>query len=267
MFRRMRNVLLCLFLCSTVLPASPAPGETTGQAPGLTLVPNAIPIGLFYHEGSVAVTGTLPRGYEPALVVQGEDRESRMSIRGRNYGLWMGVGTATFEQVPSFYQCLTARPVDRIAEPGAARENGLTEEQIKERMRVDVVAAEANVRDNIQEWKDEFVCFMEQNGLFGFREDALRVTPGPAGMEEIRGEILLPARAPEGRYRVTLIGFRDGVPEARVEETLTVNMVGAVGFLRDLAVKHGWIYGLVAVLVALTAGLGVGAIIPSRGGH
>ncbi|MGW8323568.1 MAG: TIGR02186 family protein [Thermodesulfobacteriota bacterium] len=39
-----------------------------------------------------------------------------------------------------------------------------------------------------------------------------------------------------------------------------------MGFLRDLAFQHGWIYGIVAVIVALLAGFGVGALMPSKDG-
>jgi uncharacterized protein (TIGR02186 family) len=267
MFRRMKEVLFCLFLFPAAVLATTVLGDTPPEPAGLTLVPNTVSIGLLYEEGRVTVTGTLPEKCEAALVVQGEDHETKMSIRGRKVGLWMAVGTATFERVPSFYQCLTTRPVDQIAGPDALRENGLNEARIKERMRVEVDADEAKYGREPQEWKDEFVFFMERKGLFSFQDDALRVTPGQEGTEEVRGEILLPALTPEGRYRVTLIGFRDGVPVARVEGTLAVNLVGAVAFLRDLAMKHGWTYGIVAVMVALTAGMGVGMIIPSRGGH
>jgi hypothetical protein len=188
-----------------------------------------------------------------------------MSIRGKRFGLWMAVGTAVFENAPAFYQCLTSKPIAGIASPETALEDGLGYEKVKEEMELEVEKDGSNAEDE-GVWKDEFVRFKESTGVFSVEESALTVASGRGGMERIEGEIILPARSPEGSYRVTLLGFKDGNLVARVEETLSIHLENSVGFLRDLAFQHGWIYGFVAVIVALLAGFGVGALMPSKGG-
>ena len=84
---------------------------------------------------------------------------------------------------------------------------------------------------------------------------------------KVSGEVVIPARAPVGSYRAVLLATKDGVPVARVEEALSVDLMPPVAFLRRLAMEHGWTYGIVAVIVALGAGLGVGVISPSKGAH
>jgi Putative transmembrane protein (Alph_Pro_TM) len=252
-----------------------SPASQEGPGPDfphsdLLLVPNTVPIGLFFHDGKVSARGILPPGCDAALIVQSQNQAMDMNIRGKRLGLWMTVGTARFEDAPAFYQCLTSKPIRLIASRETATENGLSLEKIKREMKLHLKAEKAvrNAGQDARAWKDEFVEFKEGRGLFSVKEGALRVTNSPGGAETVQGEIVLPASSPEGDYRVVLVAFRDGSPVARVEGTFSVTMMPTVAFLRDLAMEHGWLYGIVAVLAALLAGFGVAAIVPSRsGGH
>jgi uncharacterized protein (TIGR02186 family) len=231
----------------------------------LLLLPETVPIGLFFHHGKVSVKGTLPEGCDAAVIVQAPNQEMKMSIRGKRFGLWMAVGTAVFDNTPAFYHCLTSKPIAGIASPETALESGLGFEKVKEDMELQV-EKEGSKAEAEGVWKDEFVRFKESTGVFSVEEAALTVANSRGGMERVEGEIKLPARSPEGSYRVTLLGFKDGTLVARVEETLSIHLESSVGFLRDLAFQHGWIYGIVAVIVALLAGFGVGALMPSKDG-
>ena len=61
-------------------------------------------------------------------------------------------------------------------------------------------------------WKNEFIAFQEREGLYSLQEGTLNVTEAGEGTEAFQGEFVLPGRVPQGRYRATLIGFKDGVP-------------------------------------------------------
>ena len=162
----------------------------------------------------------------------------------------------------------TRASISGIASPETALKNGLGLEKVREEMELEVEKDGSKAEDE-GVWKDEFVRFKESTGVFSVEESALTVANSRGGMERIKGEIKLPARSPEGSYRVTLLGFKDGNLVARVDETLSIHLESSVSFLRDLAFQHGWIYGIVAVIVALLAGFGVGALMPSKdgGGH
>jgi uncharacterized protein (TIGR02186 family) len=288
MLRITRTVLLWIFILTLFPPSARLGAEEPGtgkdgsqneavsspapktRQPGLPhsdllLVPETVPIGLFFHHGKVSVKGTLPEGCDGAVIVQAPNQEMKMSIRGKRFGLWMAVGTAVFENAPAFYQCLTSKPIAGIASPEAALENGLGFEKLKEEMKLEVEKDGSKDEDE-GVWKDEFVRFKESTGVFSVEEGALTIATSRGDTERIEGEIILPARSPEGSYRVTLLGFKDGNLVTRVEETLSIHLESSVGFLRDLAFQHGWIYGIVAVIVALLAGFGVGALMPSKDG-
>ncbi|MGO9531585.1 MAG: TIGR02186 family protein, partial [Syntrophobacteraceae bacterium] len=61
--------------------------------------------------------------------------------------------------------------------------------------------------------------------------------------------------------------IRNGEVIARAEQPLTVNLVGFPALLAQLAFGHAALYGILATLIALLAGLAVGLIFQGKGAH
>jgi hypothetical protein len=276
------NLFVCLFVllsgvrearAGSDAPSSAAPTLHSEGTQGrdssyvtLHLLPESVQIGFFFNEGKVSVTGTLPTGCDAVLIVQGPKQEREMRVQGKKVGLWMSVGTAAFKNVPSFYKCLTSGAASEIMSRETAIAEGAGFQRVKEGMDVAVESGGVEQEAGEDGWKDEFVAFQKSRGLFYLGESDLELEDGEDGLMKVSGEIAIPARSPVGSYQVVLVALKEGVPVARVEETLSVDLMPSVAFLRRLAMEHGWTYGIVAVIVALGAGLGVGAITPSKGG-
>ncbi len=273
------TALFFFAFCLLALP--PGPGESSaGIAPPgaippvqppayatLDVVPSSLQIGFFFHEAKISLRGTLPPGCDAALILRGPNRESEMHVRGRKLGLWMAVGSATFKNAPAFYQCLTSSPIDRMIPGGPDASGEVGFQKVKEAMEVEIELGSAKEEAGKETWKDEFIAFQESRGLYHLGESELEIAGDGNGPVRVSGEIILPARSPVGPYRAILIGLRDGVEVARIEEPLSVELMPSVAFFHRLAMEHGWIYGFVAVFAALGAGLGVGAIFQSKGAH
>ncbi len=272
-------VLLFAFCLFTLPPgpgvssagiAPPAPNLAPPQAPSyvtLDMVPSSIQIGFFFHEAKISLRGTLPSGCDAALILRGPNQESEMHVRGKKLGLWMAVGSATFKNAPAFYQCLTSRPIEKLIRSGTDVAGEVGFQGVKESMEVEVELKGVEQETGEGAWKDEFVAFQASRGLYYLGESELDIADEGDGLERVSGEIVLPARSPVGSYRAVLLALRDGVEVARIEEPLSVELMPPVAFFSRLAMEHGWIYGFVAVFVALGAGLGVGAIFQSKGAH
>lgn len=277
------NLLVCLFVllfgAQEALAGSAAPETAALALPStgiqgqdssyltLNLVPHMVQIGFFFSEGKISVRGTLPAGCDAVLTIRGPQQEREMHIQGKKFGLWMTVGTATFKNVPAFYQCLTSGAAADIMSRETATAEGVGFQRLKEEMEVRVEVGGVEQQIGVGRWKDEFVEFEQSRGLFDLGESELEVGDGQDGLMKVSGEIVIPARSPVGLYRAVLIALKEGVPVARIEETLSVDLMPPVAFLRRLAMENGWTYGIVAVIAALGAGLGVGAITPSKGAH
>ena len=75
------------------------------------------------------------------------------------------------------------------------------------------------------------------------------------GRSLFRASVDLPVNVPIGRYTAEVYLFRDGQLVSKNQSTLEVNKAGFEHIVYLLAFSHPFIYGLLAVLIAVLAGL------------
>ncbi len=68
-------------------------------------------------------------------------------------------------------------------------------------------------------------------------------------------EISIPPRVPPGNYQVKAMAVKDGAVIAAAVQPIGVKTVGFPAFLSSLSFNYGTLYGLLAVVIAIGAGL------------
>jgi uncharacterized protein (TIGR02186 family) len=91
----------------------------------------------------------------------------------------------------------------------------------------------------------------KEEGLFQEHDDGVSFI----GRSLFRATVELPVNVPIGRYTSDVYLFRDGVLLSKKQSTLAVNKVGFERVLYLLAFQQPFIYGLLAVILAVLAGL------------
>ena len=240
------------------------------------VVPERVEISLFYNGANVEVGAEVPPGYEAAVRLMAHPERLELKNLGKKAGvLWMGAGTATFENVPVVYQVLTSAPLADLGPQVLRAQWRLGYDSL-----IPDQAPGAALRGDL-------VGLKEHDGLFALREGALARTaqsvlsasPLVAGATEagdpppaaptlqspqvLRGTFRLPASAPAGDYSVDLIGFKEQRAVHLASATLHIEHAGAVRILRRLAIDHGLTYGGAACLFAIVVGLLTGRLFRS----
>jgi hypothetical protein len=77
----------------------------------------------------------------------------------------------------------------------------------------------------------------------------------------------VPSRLSPGSYTVEVFAVKDGVIVAQDAQPLNAKLTGAPAFLADLAFNHAIWYGVLASIIAIVAGLGIGLVFQSKGAH
>jgi uncharacterized protein (TIGR02186 family) len=245
-------VLTVLLAASWSLPVS-ARGEP--KTASLRVVPETVEVGGFFHGTTVEVVGELPVGYQAAVLLAGGERTLQLKKKGRAWGvLWMSVGGVEFQHVPELYLLAASAGLDDLA-PAAERQRLV--------LGLDMLGASLKTVPQEEDsgvLARELVKLKQHEGLFGFTEGTMRLTPESGAPGLLSVQFPLPARVREGSYEVRLWGFRDGIGTLMATSTLTVRRVGVTRLVGTLARQHGFFYGILAVLAALGVGLLTGAL-------
>jgi hypothetical protein len=113
------------------------------------------------------------------------------------------------------------------------------------------------------------VKLKEKEGLYSTGMDGIRIEPGGGGTARVLCDLYLPARAPAGDYQVQLVGFESGAGRRLGSAALHIRRAGIAALIFTLAHRHGFLYGGLAVSVALVVGLSTGLVFGrgARHGH
>lgn len=215
-----------------------------GSGKALHVEPTRIPIGLFYDGAELRVDAVVPAGQHVAIAVEGPRSKLELKLKGRVFGLvWMSVRDLVYEDLPSAYFLATSAPLGKLATPPELDRVGLGYPALAHHAGGD--AAQFG----------EAVKLKESEGLYRVFENSMSSTTASDGAWHFAKTLAISAKVPPGRYTVDLWAFSAGSAVKLGSSSFTIEQVGAPEALHVLAMDHGLLYGISAVLIAIVAGL------------
>lgn len=176
------------------------------------------------------------------VVVRGPEREYVVRKKEKIGGIWVNRHSVTFEDANSFYAIAASQPLDTIRNDTLLKALGIGVE----------------TQDfSVTEEQSGITAF--QNALIEYKQKASLYTQS---VEEVSfwGETLFrtvltfPKNIIRGTYTAEIYLFNDGQLVAMQSTPIEVKKVGFEAFVFDLAHESRFIYGILCVLMALTAG-------------
>lgn len=262
----MRRALLAAGLGALALTARAGFGATQADST-LVVEPARAAIGVFYSGVRLTVSAELDTGVAVAVLVSGAAADLHLRRQARVWGaFWAPSGEVTFAHVPVLYLLRASAALTSMAPGALLDELGLGYESLRSRPG----GAGAGAAEGAEGGEDlfaELIRLKESEGLFRVVTGGLRTEPTGAGRQRVTASVEVPAKAPPGVYRVRVFGFRDGHLSARREAGFTLTRGAFNGVFTALAERHGLLYGIIAVVLAIGAGLLVGLVFGSVKAH
>ncbi len=226
--------------------------------------PSRIAMGTTYNGCEVFVSGLLPKDAEILIRVRGKQGEAHFKKKGKALGLlWMNMGTVEMDHVPVMMLLAPSDELARMMEKqgDSWRSLGLGFDALKQEI---AIAPDSEDKDMII---GELLKLKQREGLYDIQKSAIRYEE--QGVDKaFHAVIHFPSALTPAAYSLETFAIRDGNVIARDSRTIEAKMVGWPAFLAGLAFQHGLLYGILAVLVALAAGLFIGYIFRGdSGGH
>lgn len=190
------------------------------------------------------------RDHDVIIVVRGPAMPYVVRKKNEIAGIWVNSEQAVLDRIPSFYALASTRPPEDILLPEQLDLHPLGLARIPITWSSPPPAgAEADYRSAVLR---DFV----QAGLYSERPRSLQIL----GETLFRTEVYFPAHVPIGRYQAEVFLVRNGVIVSRQTALLTVDKIGFERAVHEFANDAPLAYGLVAVMIAVAAGLFAGAV-------
>jgi len=262
-----RLAILSLACCLICFWGAPALAITPEAQPKVitSASKNVVEIGLSYSGDKIFFFGVNPApGADVVIKLTAEKEEAvKLSVKGKVGPLWMTVKQYEVTNSPFIYKLHTSKPLDQIVSKETAQELELGYDAVRGKMKIHLVRGEAAPEDEAIVWKG-LLKIKEKANLYNIVED-------PARLEISEGKLFkhyfrFPPAATEGRYQVESFCFLKGELVGYGKDIIEIKKVGLEHWFTQTSQKQPVFYGIMAVLVALGAGLLVGVLF-GKGGH
>ena len=251
------KIFAAILIIFGILAGQPQTGRAADE-PTLKLMPSEIQISAFYNGATVNIESRIPANAEALVIVRGEGEDLHYKKKGKAGGLlWMNIGDITFHNVPKVYMIYTSKDMAEVVEsPELNLGFGALEEQV-------TISPENEDKDFFYQ---EFLKVRQDEGLYAKIMDGVRYGEADNGMKSVQADLSIPARMKPGEYTVELFVVRDKTIVGQTAESLEIKQVGFPAQLTNLAFNHALWHGIMAVVVALLAGLFMGVVFKDKGG-
>jgi len=226
----------------------------------ISLFPDRIAIDTFYNGIKVAISGTLPADCEVIIRVTGDPIELKMKKKGKVFGLlWMNRETVTFESTPEAFLLYTAKKFDDLLD-GRQKDAPVWQLGMKALQNSIIIKPGTADRDVLL---GDLMKLKEKEGFYVVQE-RVHYTQLPDSRKKFESELTIPPKLPPGMYKVETYAVRSGEIISRYEHPLSISLESFPKLLSTLAFQHGALYGILAAVIAIAAGLLSGLLF--RGG-
>ncbi len=233
------------------------------QAMALTckVSPGKIPISLGYHGTKVSITGEGLTTQDLIVQIYSPPGEEHLKYKGKAGGIfWMKLGTMIFENVPKVYLVYSTKDTHELLSPDTCKELSIGFDSLKKK-----AVIKSNLKNlDREKWLKELMKFKKVEHLYLEQSGVIKVD---TANHSYSLNIDWPFEAPPGEYIVEVYAVKDGKVVDKAEAKIKDERVGIEEILSHMAFEKPAVYGIIAIVVAIIAGFGVGMVFKGGGGH
>lgn len=243
--RGLKILLIAALLGAVPLGAAPRAQELVAD-----LSRHLVPITTGFVGTNVLLFGATEGRGDVIIVVSGPSRREVVRRKGRVAGIWVNDAQLTFEDVPSFYGLAASKPIGKLLTTAALRRHGIGIENLNLKPGRQVGAGE------LAGFRTGFLRNKIRDGLFTKRPGGVTFL----GQRLFRSTMYFPANVPTGTYAVKVFLVRDRRVVSAQTTPLIIAKVGIGAEVYHFAHNSSVLYGIIAIVIALLAGLFAGVV-------
>jgi uncharacterized protein (TIGR02186 family) len=197
---------------------------------------------------------TPTRPLDVVVVLKGPVQPMIVREKQKIAGIWMNADSHRFASAPSFYAVASNRPLRTIVEErtAAVYELGLQNLQLS--------PGGGAQPDKARRFEAGLLDLRARRGLYAENGNGVEISDGVL----YRARISIPSQVPVGTYETETFLIDRGKVIAAATKEVEVRKTGFERLVATAARRHGFLYGLAAVLLSLGLGWGAAALFGAR---
>ncbi len=220
------------------------------------VAPERVQIGTFYHGSELEITAQIPQYDAAVIILKGTEDKVILNRKGKVASIWLNVGKLTVYDAPHVYILAASCRLANIASAETLDRLGIGRESLRKQIKF---TSDKPLSGN--EF-DEFLDLKSSNGVYD-TTGQIDLLASSDGGQNLSAQLSIPPATPPGNYKILFYLFNQGELVRQDTAQISLERTGLVRMLTDLSSQSAAAYGLLAILVALVAGIMVGVIFSS----
>ncbi|MBF0459497.1 MAG: TIGR02186 family protein [Nitrospirae bacterium] len=217
-----------------------------------------IPINAFYKGNVLTITGTVESGKDVVVKITSPLENEAFMIKEKLYHLfWMNKDKVNVTNVNSVYMLYSSDDLDKMLSAGERNKYSLGYDAIRDSAGVSGGSPESD-RDMLFR---EFIRVKEEGRLYSVNGNKVILMPSKDGKNSFWLTVSMPYQVPIGSYNVDVYAVSNHSVVEKASDEVKIEPVGMVREISDMAMAHGGVYGLLAIVIALITGYMVTPVI------
>ncbi|MBI1383285.1 MAG: TIGR02186 family protein [Rhizobiales bacterium] len=184
--------------------------------------------------------------YDIVVLLEGPRENLVVRQKNRIGAIWINTQSRSYKAVPSYYAIASNRPIEAIARPQLRNWLGLGLDSLK-------LIPIGTFREGEEiDYRTAIARIKSESGLYRVQNTGVSFV----GRSLFRATINLPANVPVGDFKMRVALFHKGVFIDSYSTTLNLERAGVERAIHNFATDQPFLYGVVAVLIAVLAGFG-----------
>lgn len=190
-----------------------------------------------------------PGLYDVVVAIRGPKESIVARRKSQVAGIWINRDSYTFANAPGFYAVLSTRLLGDVANETVRNAYGLGFQSLDLRP---IDTSKATPGDlEITEFRKAVVRIKQKEGLYHYNPQGVIFV----GRNLFRATIDLPSNVPVGTYASDVYLVRENKVLSHNRSQLTIDKQGFERFVFSAAFEYPLLYGIIAVIIAVSAGL------------
>ncbi len=218
---------------------------------------NEIKIGLTYNGELIQFFGNISEpGADVVVILRSPAETVKLNQKGKVGPLWMNVKQHEVKNIPFMYKIHSSASLDQIVTPKLADKYNIGFDIIRQNMEVHTTKGETDPKDTDTIF-DGIMALKKKDNLYKVDDNSrIKIKDGKLFSHFFS----FPSAAKEGEYLVDTFIIKGGELLAKSTDTISVSKIGLESKLVHWANNYPKLYGVICVIIALSAGLLVGMV-------
>jgi len=264
---RILKNLICPVIAAVAILSAHGPASAEGLIADLSK--HRVDITIGFTGADVLLFGATGSKGDVVVVVRGPAGATVVRRKARVAGIWINKDRRVFNGVPAFYTLSASKPLKQIISTAVAKRHGIGLDNLGIRgADKNPSASETPIfQAALLRIRRNNKLYSAPQGRNACSDKTLIDEPGTVrflGERLFRTTVCFPSNVPVGNYLVQVFLIRDGQVVSAQTTPLFVNRTGIEAAVFDFAHRWPALYGLIAVVLAVMAGLAAGQIFRRR---